>query len=262
MTERVLNFDHALIPQETGYNCGPASAQVALSCRGLFVDESTLARECGTDSGGTDYVGLIERCLNDRLPERPYRSVYAENYPSTEKKAKFWNEAIVPSINAGYSLVTNWVVPANNRPVGIKGSASPGYGNKTTYHYTSVVGYDDGWPGGAVYIADSGFWPWEYWISFDQLCTLIPPKGFCYSIIRQEDDVPTQEEWNDLVRKVDNIERQLGPWPQLGQNEQGQDLTLIDATASIKHAVEGGGGGTPFLQTQAGEESPPTDTLS
>ena len=248
MTEIILPFNHDIIPQETGYWCGPASAQVALSCRGMYVEEWILAEECGTHQGGTDYVGLIERCLNDRLPERPYASVYADSYPSGEQKERFWRDGVVSSINAGYSLVTNWQVPPNNNPVGIKGSASPNYSDYSdTYHYTSVVGYDDQYPGGAVYVADSGFWPWEYWITFDQLCTLIPPKGFCYSTIKEEEEVPTQEEWNDLVRKVDNIERQLGPWPQLGQNAQGEDLTLVDATASIKATV---GGGEPPLQSR------------
>jgi Peptidase_C39 like family len=241
--EIVLSYDRNIVGQETGYNCGPASAQVALSCRGLYVPESTLARECGTDSGGTDYVGLIERCLNDRLPERPYRSVYSEQYPTAEKKEKFWREGVLPSIQARYAIVMNWVVPANNRPVGIKGTNSPNYGNKTTYHYVTCVGYDDNSAQRAIAVADSGFQPPFYWITFDQCCTLIPPKGFCYSTIQppEENDMANvpQEQWDALVRDVAYIKGQLGPWPQLGQNTSGEDLTLIDATASIKKTVEG-----------------------
>ena len=44
-------------------------------------------------------------------------------------------------------------------------------------HYFSVMGYDDA-PDRAVWIADSGFRPFGYWMSFDQLASLIPPKGY------------------------------------------------------------------------------------
>jgi hypothetical protein len=33
----------------------------------------------------------------------------------------------------------------------------------------------------AVWIADSGFWPFGYWCGFDQVATLIPPKGYTYA---------------------------------------------------------------------------------
>lgn len=70
MTEIVLNYDHNIVGQETGYNCGPASAQMALSIRGQYVEEWILAQECGTHTGGTDYVGLIENCLDPGFPKR------------------------------------------------------------------------------------------------------------------------------------------------------------------------------------------------
>jgi hypothetical protein len=30
-------------------------------------------------------------------------------------------------------------------------------------------------------VADSGFWPFGYWCAFDQVATLIPPKGYTYA---------------------------------------------------------------------------------
>ena len=33
----------------------------------------------------------------------------------------------------------------------------------------------------AVWIADSGFWPFGYWCGFNQVATLIPPKGYTYA---------------------------------------------------------------------------------
>src|SRR6516162_8494489 len=81
MTEIILPYDPNIIPQETGYWCGPASAQMCLNMRGIYVEESQLASEMGTDGGGTDYVGLIERSLDPRLPEANYSSHDAPNDP-------------------------------------------------------------------------------------------------------------------------------------------------------------------------------------
>lgn len=41
------------------------------------------------------------------------------------------------------------------------------------------MGYDD--VERAVWIADSGFRPFGYWVSFDQAASLIPPKGYCFA---------------------------------------------------------------------------------
>jgi hypothetical protein len=51
------------------------------------------------------------------------------------------------------------------------------------------------------------------------------------------------DEQAELLSKVRDIWDQLrGPngdgWPQLGQNNQGQDLTPVDAIAAIKNDVE------------------------
>ena len=42
------------------------------------------------------------------------------------------------------------------------------------------------------------------------------------------------DEQRELLDKVRYIAGQLGPWPQLGKNDQGQDLTLVDAVAEMK----------------------------
>lgn len=44
----------------------------------------------------------------------------------------------------------------------------------------------------------------------------------------------TPDQYANLDRKLDLILAQLGPWPQLGQNAKGQDLTLVDAVAEMK----------------------------
>jgi hypothetical protein len=247
--EKVLNYDHSIVPQETGYWCGPASAQVALSCRGIWESEQTLANEMGTDEGGTDYVALIERSLDPRLPEANYTSVDAPHDPPTEdERARLW-DGIVRSINSGYAIVMNWVAPPSNYPVGIKGSQSPSYGGGTVFHYVTCVGYDDNPAQRAVYIADSGFQPFGYWMSFDQCATLIPPKAACYANLPHAappgEPVPARPGYDvlgyeQLCGIIDPASGYGTGWPQLGINEQGQNLYVVDAVSDILHLLEGG----------------------
>lgn len=179
MTEKVLPYDRAIVAQETGYWCGPAATQVVLNSRGIVVSEAELARQIGTTVNGTDYVGLIERVLDNITPDARYTSLYIENDPpSQSQKDALWRN-IVRSINAGYGVVMNWVAPPSNYPRGVKGSVSPSYAGGTVYHYVACMGYDD--VERALWIADSGFRPFGYWISFDQAASLIPPKGYCYA---------------------------------------------------------------------------------
>jgi predicted chitinase len=180
VTEKILPYDRNVVPQETGYWCGPASTQVVLNSRGIIRSEADLAHALGTTTGGTNYVGLIERELDRSVPDANYTSVYIENDPpSQEQKDRLWRD-VVQSINAGYGVVMNWVAPPSNYPRGIKGSQSPAYGGGTVYHYVACMGYD---PAGerALWIADSGFRPFGYCICFDQAASLIPPKGYVYA---------------------------------------------------------------------------------
>lgn len=183
MTEKLLPYDRAIVPQETGYWCGPAATQVVLDSRGVKVAESTLAREIGTHTGGTDFVGLIERVLDKRVPDAKYTSVYIENDPPNQaQKDALWRN-VVASVDAGWGVIMNWVAPPSNKPRGVNGSVSPSYSGGTTYHYVAAMGYKDDVPGvgRALWIADSGFRPFGYWISFDQAASLIPPKGYTYA---------------------------------------------------------------------------------
>jgi hypothetical protein len=171
----------------------------------------------------------------------------------------------------------NWVAPPGNKPIGIKGSPNPSYGGGTTYHYVTAMGFDEAHPGGAVWIADSGFQPFGYWISFEQCCTLIPPKGYTYATSPknvpppQPIPEPVQPDYERL-----EYEQMAGPvtedgyghgWAQLG------GMSVTDALASIKNILETGpqlppptepppeGGGTPAerhaLLTCSGTWAPP-----
>ena len=183
MAEKVLPYDRAIVPQETGWWCGPASAQVVLNSLGVHVAERDLAAAIGTHTGGTDYVGLIERYLDKKVPGSKYTSVYLERDPVTARQKEALWQHLVQSIDSGHGVVMNFVAPPSNYPRGVKGSVSPAYGGGTVYHYVAAMGYDDADGARAVWIADSGFRPFGYWCSFDQVATLIPPKGYAYSAL-------------------------------------------------------------------------------
>jgi hypothetical protein len=251
--EIILPYDHSIVPQETGYWCGPASTQVVLNGQGIFISEQQLAAEMGTHSGGTDYIGQIEIVLDWYLPHMNHVTVDQPYDPmSYEDKERLWANLIRAMADEPRGgVVMNWVAPPGNYPIGIKGSQSPSYGGGTIYHYVACMGIDDNPNQRACWIADSGFHPFGYWCSFDQVSTLIPPKGYCYPAVEPAAgsgdidmaNVP-QEQWDKLVADVKDIRTQLrGPddqgWEVLGQNSAGQNLSVVDALGSVKHTVEG-----------------------
>lgn len=192
MTEHVLPYDRGVVPQETFFWCGPASTQVVLNSRGVFMAEQTLAGEIGTTVNGTDYIGLITPILNRYIGG--YVDRYIGNDPATEQqKTLLWND-IVASIAAGFGVVANIVAPPSNYPRGVKGSQSPAYGGGAVYHYIAIMGYDD--TERAVWVADSGFRPYGYWCSFEQMATLIPPKGYTCA------PLPDNGVWGDIATQL------------------------------------------------------------
>ena len=140
MASRVLPFDPRVVPQERYWDCGPAAAQIVLNSLGIHVSEDVLIREIGTHTGGTDFVGLIERYLDRKLPHAKYTSVDMQRDPPTQgQKDALWRN-LTQSINAGYGVVVNWVSPPSNRPRAIKGSQQPNYGSNTVWHYVAAMG--------------------------------------------------------------------------------------------------------------------------
>lgn len=195
MAERVIDYDRRIVPQETGWWCGPAATQIVLNGKGIKLQESWIAGEIeqlenpgrGDDRDGTDYVGLIEQFLDRQVPEAKYTSVYMPNDPpSPEQREKLWRD-IKSSIDAGWGVVANIVAPPSNLPAATKGSVRPPYLNYlTTFHYIAIMGYDDTPGARAVWIADSanfgGITGW--WCPFEgrgSISSLIPPKGYAYS---------------------------------------------------------------------------------
>ncbi|MER6990143.1 C39 family peptidase [Saccharopolyspora hirsuta] len=165
--EHVLDVDYQV--QETGYWCGPAATRIALSARGIYRSQADLAAELGTHTGGTDWIGQVTRVLSGHVGWYETKEMPADP-PTQEQKDLLWND-IVLDIDNGYPVVANIVAPPGNQP--------PGYPpDQTIYHYFTVIGYND--VDRTVLIADPASFGGNqiYWLTFDQLASLIPPKGY------------------------------------------------------------------------------------
>jgi hypothetical protein len=164
--EHVLSVDYQV--QQTGYWCGPAATRIALSARGVYRSQSQLAAELGTTTNGTDWIGQVTDVLSRYVGW--YETKEMPNDPPTQAQRDLLWRDVVLNINNNYPIVANIVAPANNHP--------PGYPNYTIYHYFTVIGYNDA--NMTVKIADPASFGGNqlYWLTFNQLATLIPPKGY------------------------------------------------------------------------------------
>ena len=182
--EKRLDYPRDEVHQDTGWNCGPASAQTIIRAAAKkFIPESVLAKEMGTHRGGTDWVGQVTRTLQKHLPAAKYVTVEMPNDPPTSaQRERLWQH-LTGSIDAGYGLVANIVAPPNNYPrPSYKSTQALQYSGGTVYHYVAAMGYAiDGNGVKHVWIADSGFRPYGSWVTFAQFATLIPPKGYAYA---------------------------------------------------------------------------------
>lgn len=179
---------HANTAQETGYWCGPASAQTVLSIQGIHVEERVLAREMFTDTDGTDHIGLVVDVLNKRGGGGWVSRFIRNDPPTLKQKAQLWSD-IVTSIDAGRGMVINIWAPANNHP--------PGYPNELIQHYIPLVGYELDLQ--RVYIADPARFGGlkEYDLSLDKLASLIPPQGYSAAV-----NVTADPAWELVMKEL------------------------------------------------------------
>ena len=184
MIEKRLDYPRDEVHQDTGWNCGPATAQTLIRAAAKkFIPESSLAKEMGTHRGGTDWIGQVTRTLQKHLPAAKYATVEMPNDPPTSaQRERLWQH-LTGSIDAGYGLAVNIVAPPNNYPrQSYTSTQALQYSGGTVYHYLSVMGYAIDANGVKhVWIADSGFKPYGSWVTFAQFATLIPPKGYAYA---------------------------------------------------------------------------------
>jgi predicted chitinase len=201
MTEKVLPYNRDLVPQETGWWCGPASAQTVLNTREIHFDESWLAQQCNTHEGGTDYIGQITAVLNEYVHDADYITVDLPlDPPSDAQIEEFWTN-LKSSIDAGFGVVGNFVSPSDNPPRPQRGSgpAPTFYGSGTIYHYVSFMGWAEENGERYVWVVDSGGHPFGYWITLRQCALLMAPKGYSYARVHGQVGVPNPAGPDDAV---------------------------------------------------------------
>lgn len=219
VTEKVLNYLRDQVTQDTYYNCGPASSQTVIrAATGNLVGERDLGAQLGTTTNGTDWIGLFPAVLNRHLPGAGYRHVEMPHDPaSPEQVERLWRD-LTSSIDAGYGVVANIVAPPSNYPRAVYPSTtSPAYRGGTVYHYIALMGYAGDGAGRRVWVADSGFTPYGYWVSLAQLATLIPPKGYAYSTAQPAQTQPkdgflmalSDDEQRELLDKIRRVEHEM-----------------------------------------------------
>lgn len=168
------------------YMCGPSAARMALSTRTANPpSQQELANYMGTDTDGTDDIGVVRGALDHYLDISAYRETDLPTDPPSPAQQAALEQALVASIDAGFGLVANVV----------SGWRPPGYPSGTIYHYVALVGYDA--HGDKVLVADpaatgcgdglcgnpsSGFYnvPKSYWINTSDLGVWITPKGYTW----------------------------------------------------------------------------------
>lgn len=243
----VLKYVLSIIKQETGYWCGPATVQNILSSR-KFVSEQDLARAMKTTSNGTNHIGLLAEQLRKHLGVN-YVTVLIGGSDASVKQREALKAHLKASIDAGYGVAMNWIAPVGGYPRGALGSKNPSYGGGDVYHYVAAMGYAEEGGKFYVWIADSGFSPYEYWVTLEQCATLIAGKGYCYAVVPA--DVETQPvidairtSFGPLVTLVKDVREQLSGrgsrdsgqyagWPQLGGK------TVVDGLAEVRRVIGG-----------------------
>lgn len=213
--EKLLDYPRDQVKQDTFYNCGPASVQtVVRAATGNLVSEAELGRQLRTTRNGTDYIGQFPAVLNRHIPGARYAHRDMPTDPPTpEQKERLWRD-LTGSINAGHGVVANIVAPPSNYPRAVWPSTQNlAYSGGTVYHYVAVMGYAGEGAGRRVWLADSGFAPYGCWISFDQLSTLVPPKGYAYSTTPSRKAgflmALSDQEQKDLQKKINDIHHEL-----------------------------------------------------
>ena len=252
VVEKTLPYSRQWVAQNTPYYCGPASVQtIVLSKTQKLVPEATLAAELRTTTNGTDWIGQFPAVLNRYIKGANYRHVEMPNDPpNTAQKNTLWAN-LVNSIDGGHGVVANIVAPPSNYPrPSYKSGTRLAYRGGTVYHYVAVMGYATDSRGVKhVWLADSGFSPYGSWITFDQLASLIPPKGYAYATAKPPANPaptppPVKKEDAEVVpmsdsKKLDTIISQLSRIEEHAANASKRSALVLDQLAGPEKDSKG-----------------------
>ena len=252
VVEKTLPYSRQWVAQNTPYYCGPASVQtIVLSKTQKLVPEATLAAELRTTTNGTDWIGQFPAVLNRYIKGANYRHVEMPNDPpNTAQKNTLWAN-LVNSIDGGHGVVANIVAPPSNYPrPSYKSGTKLAYRGGTVYHFFGILGYATDSRGVKhVWIADSGFPPYGSWITFDQLASLIPPKGYAYATAKppakpNPTQPPVKKEDAEVVpmsdsKKLDTIISQLSRIEEHAANASKRSALVLDQLAGPEKDAKG-----------------------
>ncbi|AXQ64406.1 endolysin [Gordonia phage Neville] len=211
------------------------------------IEERDLAREMKTTTNGTNHIGLLAAALHKHLGVL-YATVLIGGADATKKQQdKLWAD-IKASVDGGYGVAMNWIAPVGGYPKGQLGSPNPRYGGGDVYHYVAAMGYAEENGKRYVFIADSGFSPFQYWVTLEQCATLIAGKGYAYAVVPVEIEADpvnaaVREVFAPLSLLVKDVRAQLtgsrtagrfDGWPQLGKQ------TVVDALGEVRRVVSRG----------------------
>ena len=187
-----LNYDWYV--QNTGYWCGPTTAQMILEARGIDVTQQTLANQLGTDEDGTDDIQQFPPVFDDYVPDADY---FFTHQPDKET---LWSQ-VTNSIDAGYGVAANIVAYTYNHP--------QGYPNYTIWHYVPIFGYRTVGTTRQIFCADSANFSGvkNWWVPLEQMQSLVSQKGVAPAGIHANLLGLSD---SDLAGVAENF-RQLGP---------------------------------------------------
>ncbi|WP_249713960.1 C39 family peptidase [Rhizomonospora bruguierae] len=161
-----LKYDYQA--QINGWYCGPGATRIAVSSRGYFPDQETVAGRLGTTVNGTDSIDDVTRVLNMYGTDR-YGSRHIGPRASQSDTERMRDD-VVQSITSGFPVVAN-----------IAGAASDVDGVVHDYpggHYLTIVGYRDN--GNQVRIADPAYVNGQasYWMDYSAAAQWTQTRGY------------------------------------------------------------------------------------
>ena len=165
-SQHVLNVDYQV--QETGYWCGPAATRIALSARGINVSQADMAAQLGTTTNGTDWIGQVTGVLSNHVGW--YETKEMPNDPPTQAPAR-------PAVERHRARHQQRLRDRreHRRPGGQPPAGLPGLHDLPLLHGDRLRRLEhDRLHRRPGVVQGNQF----YWLSFDQLATLIPPKGY------------------------------------------------------------------------------------
>lgn len=156
--------------QQNGYYCGPAAVRMALTARGYYHSQDTLAYHLGTDTNGTDSAYDTTRVLNSMGQTGSYETKMIPGGTATQAEIDRLQWDVVYDIDRGYPLVVNVV-----------GYATDTDGDTHSYsggHYLVITGYsNDGWTVKVADSADANGYGW-YWMETTRMAHWIAMRGY------------------------------------------------------------------------------------